>query len=137
MPAFDPVRDAVLNSPLERSPTLYRRATHLSVLLNAPVDQDALGGLEPLRRSSMDINHISPPPAIPYNPTKRLTKPTSVLTPLTQEETLRFRNSRGEGVARLTGKRKRAPSDEPEPVEKRPQKRHAGDVSVVVEHCKS
>ena len=46
MPAFDPVRDAVLNSPQERSPTLHRRATHLSVLLNA--DDNALAALEPV-----------------------------------------------------------------------------------------
>ncbi len=38
MPAFDPVRDAVLNSPIDSpgpSPSLGRRATDLAVLLNS------------------------------------------------------------------------------------------------------
>ncbi|KAF9483812.1 guanine-N(7)-methyltransferase [Pholiota conissans] len=137
MPAFDPVRDAVLNSPQERSPTLHRRATHLSVLLNA--DDNALAALDPIRRDdaprpSIHIDHISPP--TPYSPVHRISKPSSVLVPLSHAEIERFRAYRGEGVARLTGKRKRAPSDEPELVEKRPDKRHAGDVGVVVQHCK-
>src|SRR6266498_2961128 len=37
MPAFDPVRDAVLNSPIDSpgpSPSLARRATDLAALLN-------------------------------------------------------------------------------------------------------
>ncbi|KAL0947134.1 hypothetical protein HGRIS_013265 [Hohenbuehelia grisea] len=78
MPAFDPVRDAVLNSPVTQtdSPTLHRRATDLSVLLNATdddkyhphhtphhydavndndneEDEDKLVGAEPLRRQSL------------------------------------------------------------------------------------
>ena len=84
MPAFDPVRDAVLNSPIDSpaapfartqltpSPSLARRATHLSVLLNddeppqrqssihALLVDDTLASAEPIRRSSMDIRHISP-----------------------------------------------------------------------------
>lgn len=174
MPAFDPVRDAVLNSPVQR------RATHLSVLLNqddnsppprhssihsllSPQD-DTLASLDPIRRSSMDINYISPstsrrqslvesprpssssadsqpprstasPTSIPYNPNKRLTRPDSVLIPLSPSEIERFRNFRGEGVARLTSKRKRSPSIEPDIQEIRPSKRHTGDVGVVVQHC--
>ena len=74
MPAFDPVRDAVLNSPIDspsRSPSLGRRATDLSVLLNDDDDvhyhfpihrptpsihsllaDDALATVEPFRRAS-------------------------------------------------------------------------------------
>ena len=174
MPAFDPVRDAVLNSPVQR------RATDLSVLLNqdsrnpppprqssihsllSPQD-DTLATLEPIRRSSMDINHISPPASrresvvdssrpstadsaaprstqspvsLPYNPRNRISKPDSVLIPLSREEIEKYKNFRGEGAARLLSKRKRAASEEPDPEERRPNKRHVGDVGVVVEHCK-
>ncbi|KAF8985614.1 mRNA capping enzyme-domain-containing protein [Cyathus striatus] len=110
MPAFDPVRDAVLNSPIDQpssfiarsdlslqnttpvpsspsaSPSIGRRATDLSVLLNSDSQQpnlrtppprssalshllhapdrndDKLAGSEPLRRSSLsnDITRDSP-----------------------------------------------------------------------------
>ena len=73
--------------------------------------------------------------SIPYNPTKRVTKPESVLIPLTPAEIERYKNFRGEGVARLVAKRKRAASDEPDPDDVRPLKRHTNDVGVVVEHC--
>ncbi|KDR73440.1 hypothetical protein GALMADRAFT_609653 [Galerina marginata CBS 339.88] len=173
MPAFDPVRDAVLNSPVQR------RATHLSVLLNHDDDanqprqssihsllspqDDALAAVDPLRRSSMDINHISPPESrrqsfaesprpssssadsvpprstasptsIPYNPRNRISKAESVLIPLTPSEIEKYKNFRGEGATRLSAKRKRALSDEPEPSDARPGKRHTGDVGVVVNH---
>ncbi|KAF8969808.1 mRNA capping enzyme-domain-containing protein [Flammula alnicola] len=175
MPAFDPVRDAVLNSPVDsplqlfqrtpQSPTVHRRATHLSVLLNDDDDHpahrpsnihsllstqtdDTLASVEPIRRrhsivesprpssSSADslpprstASPAMPPPnSIPYNPKKRISKPDSVLIPLSQSEIEMYRNYRGEGVARLTGKRKRAASDEPELIDARPGKRHAGDV---------
>lgn len=193
MPAFDPVRDAVLNSPIDSpapfsrtqltpSPSLARRATHLSVLLNdqePPQRQssihsllvdDTLASAEPIRRSSMDISYISPPtsrrqslvesprpssssadsvpprstasPAIrpqsslPYNP-KRITKADSVLIPLSPDEIEMYKHYRGQGAARLSAKRKRALSDEPEPADSRPVKKHIGDVGVVIEHCKS
>ncbi|KAJ3773850.1 mRNA capping enzyme-domain-containing protein [Lentinula raphanica] len=57
---FDPVRDAVLNSPategLPTSPSVARRATHLSVLLNSDSD--------PLPRPSSSLSQIihSEPP---------------------------------------------------------------------------
>jgi mRNA (guanine-N7-)-methyltransferase len=73
--------------------------------------------------------------SIPYNPTKRVTKPDSVLVPLTPTEIERYKNFRGEGAARLTTKRKRAASEEPDPADSRPSKRHSTDVGVVVEHC--
>ncbi|KAH9483761.1 Aminopeptidase 2, mitochondrial [Psilocybe cubensis] len=169
------LRDAVLNSPIQR------RATHLSVLLNqddstppprhssihsllSPQD-DALASLEPIRRSSMDINYISPaesrrqsfvesprpssssadsapprstasPISIPYNPRKRITKADSVLIPLSQSEIEKYKNFRGAGAIRLTSKRKRAASDEPEE-ESRPVKRHTGDVGIVAHHYNS
>ena len=152
MPAFDPVRDAVLNSPVESRLT----SSHsLAVILNDDGDRpssrpstllhllhsddDALAHVEPIRRSSMDLNYISPglapkptPSTIPYNPTVRITPPDSVLTPLSQADIEKYKNFRGQGVMRLT-KRKRSASEE---IDERSAKRHAGDVGVVVEHCK-
>ncbi|KAF8201516.1 mRNA capping enzyme [Pholiota molesta] len=93
------------------------------------------GSLPP--RSTVSPAMPPPPPAIPYNPTKRISQPVSVLVPLSHIEIERFRSYRGEGVTRLTGKRKRAASEESEPHERRSGKRHAGDVSVVVEHYNS
>jgi mRNA (guanine-N7-)-methyltransferase len=67
MPAFDPVRDAVLNSPIEqtnspgfarrprspvRSPSLTRRATDLSMLLNTDVAPP------PHRAQASTLSHI-------------------------------------------------------------------------------
>jgi len=130
MPAFDPVRDAVLNSPVES-----RRPTSLSALLNPQTD---FNYDSPRPSSSGSLPTASPmaaPSTLPYNPTKRVTKPESVLIPLTPAEIEHYRNFRGEGVARLTAKRKRAASDEPDPVDSRPSKRHTSDVGVVVEHC--
>lgn len=136
MPAFDPVRDAVLNSPVESRIT----SSHsLAVILNDDGDHPSsrpsthiLAQAEPLRRSSMDLNHISSSSIIPYNPKIRITPPGSVLTPLSQAEIDRYKSFRGQGVSRLT-KRKRSSSKE---TDERPVKRHVGDVGVVVEHCK-
>lgn len=153
MPAFDPVRDAVLNSPVESRAT----SSHsLAVILNDDgvrppsrpstllhllhSDDDTLAHAEPIRRSSMDLNYISPklapelPPSsstLPYNPKARITPPGLVLTPLSQAEIDKYKNFRGQGLIRLT-KRKRSASEE---LDERPTKRHAGDVGVVVEHC--
>ena len=136
MPAFDPVRDAVLNSPVESRVT----SSHsLAVILNDDGDHPSsrpsahiLTHAEPIRRSSMDLNHISSSSTIPYNPKVRITPPGSVLTPLSQAEIDKYKSFRGQGVSRLT-KRKRSASEE---TDERPVKRHAGDVGVVVEHCK-
>ena len=136
MPAFDPVRDAVLNSPVESRVT----SSHsLAVILNDDVDQPSsrpsthiLAQAEPIRRSPLDLNRISSSSTIPYNPKVRITPPGSVLTPLSQAEIDKYKSFRGQGVNRLT-KRKRSASEESD---ERPVKRHAGDVGVVVEHCK-
>ena len=124
MPAFDPVRDAVLNSPIEHThgPLFPRRATDLAVLLNA--DDPQLTVDDP--QLTVDV-----PRPIPYNPCTRITPPASVLQPLTPAEIQTFKSYRGKGAARLL-KRKRASSNEPESP---PSKRHAGDVGVVVDHC--
>jgi len=124
MPAFDPVRDAVLNSPIEHThgPLFPRRATDLAVLLNA--DDPQLTVDDP--QLTVDV-----PRPIPYNPRTRITPPASVLQPLTPAEIQTFKSYRGKGAARLL-KRKRASSNEPESP---PSKRHAGDVGVVVDHC--
>ena len=124
MPAFDPVRDAVLNSPIEHThgPLFPRRATDLAVLLNA--DDPQLTVDDPQLTASV-------PRPIPYNPRTRITPPASVLQPLTPAEIQTFKSYRGKGAARLL-KRKRASSNEPESP---PSKRHAGDVGVVVDHC--
>ncbi|KAJ3785220.1 mRNA capping enzyme-domain-containing protein [Lentinula aff. detonsa] len=80
---FDPVRDAVLNSPategLPTSPSVARRATHLSVLLNADS--------EPLPRTSSSLSQI-----IHLEPTDKL----SSVKPLkkAQETTLSPSDSR-------------------------------------------
>lgn len=107
MPAFDPVRDAVLNSPVEQtntpsflrrprspipSPSLTRRATDLSMLLNtdsappphraqastlshilhsSPTDDDKLATSPPFRRTShhqtdMADSHFPYPPESQY-----------------------------------------------------------------------
>lgn len=78
MPAFDPVRDAVLNSPIDSpgpSPSLGRRATDLAVLLNddhptllhhQPTSihsflDDTLASAEPISRASpLHDKHSSP-----------------------------------------------------------------------------
>ena len=77
------------------------------------------------------------PETLPYNPRKRISKPESVLIPLTQSEIEKYKNFRGQGAARLLAKRKRASGDESESEDTRPHKRHTGDVGVVVEHCES
>ena len=135
MPAFDPVRDAVLNSPVESKVTGHS----LAVILNDDGDRPSsrpspysLAHAEPIRKSSMDLNYISSSSStIPYNPKVRITPPGSVLTPLSQSEIDKYKSFRGQGVSHLT-KRKRSASEE---TDERPVKRHAGDVSVVVEHC--
>ncbi|OAX41308.1 guanine-N(7)-methyltransferase [Rhizopogon vinicolor AM-OR11-026] len=71
---------------------------------------------------------------LPYNPRHRLTPAGSVLTPMTQDEIQLYKNYRGIGTQRLTSKRKRGPSGEPEDLQERPAKRHAGDVEMVVDH---
>jgi mRNA (guanine-N7-)-methyltransferase len=73
---------------------------------------------------------------LPYNPRHRLTPAGSVLTPMTQDEIQLYKNYRGIGTQRLTNKRKRGPSREPDDLKDRPTKRRAGDVEKVVEHCK-
>lgn len=226
MPAFDPVRDAVLNSPSSQAPTVpswlsrpisdpsptsqphnnrpssplantsvSRRATDLSVLLNSDVvhplripqsaeaprstlshllhTDDKLSTSEPFSRLALPST-ISPLPpdspldspsrpssaasgnprsrpasssnmpsasrtssVLPYDPSKRITPPTSILIPLSREEVERFRSWKGEGSLRLA-KRKRPRSAEPEDALGQPrQKKLAGDVNVVVDHCMS
>ncbi|TFK42896.1 mRNA capping enzyme-domain-containing protein [Crucibulum laeve] len=247
MPAFDPVRDAVLNSPVDQAPTphplaspsLARRATDLSVLLNSDTRQPGLPTPPPTRSTLSHLLHTSninteeklaasepfgrrssytdpnssyfsyqvpstsrsqipsphrhrspsprpgsssrqqlidspvsrtsfpsrpsssssstfpppqtnrntaspvmvppptpPPPTIPYNPTRRLTAPGSVLIPLTPTEMEFYKNFRGQGAARLS-KRKRTMSNEPDGANEPPRKKLAGDVGVVVEHYNS
>jgi len=131
MPAFDPVRDAVLNSPIEHThgPLFPRRATDLAVLLNA--DDPQLTVDDPQLTVDDPQLTVDVPRPIPYNPRTRITPPASVLQPLTPAEIQTFKSYRGKGAARLL-KRKRASSNEPESP---PSKRHAGDVGVVVDHC--
>jgi len=54
---------------------------------------------------------------------------------MTPDEIQFYKNFRGIGTQRLTNKRKRVPSIEPDEVQERPAKRRAGDVDKVVEHC--
>lgn len=69
MPAFDPVRDAVLNSPVEphnpslvsplASPSLTRRATDLSVLLNSEPTMPAATAAPTSSRASSFSHHLA------------------------------------------------------------------------------
>ena len=107
MPAFDPVRDALRTSS---SSTASRRATDLAVLLNDP---------PPMSPS-------------PYSPSSRFSPPDLLMIPLTEPEIAMYKSFRGQGAMRLTKRKRRASSpieDEP------PNKKLAGDVDVVVDHC--
>ncbi|KAK7043673.1 mRNA cap guanine-N7 methyltransferase [Paramarasmius palmivorus] len=172
MPAFDPVRDAVLNSPTSTSPTLQRRATHLSVLLNDDPVPEKLDSSKPLRRArspasspsqspifdsrpssssssaypqpqrtpSATESPVMPPPplptTIPYDPKNRISRPASILTPMSNAEMEMYKSYVGKGTARLS-KRKRGRSTDPDPHDEPPTKRWAGDVGVVVNHYNS
>ncbi|KAF9065283.1 mRNA capping enzyme-domain-containing protein [Rhodocollybia butyracea] len=158
MPSFDPVRDAVLNSPkIEHpSPALVRRATHLSVLLNSEPPSrpsstphtelpDKLSSAEPLGRAHTPINFRpsspspSPPPMRPppllYNPTHRISPPGSIMTPMSKAEVEMYKTYVGKGTARLA-KRKR-PRDDSDTADEPPVKKLAGNAGVVVEHYNS
>ncbi|KAJ6546481.1 mRNA capping enzyme-domain-containing protein, partial [Mycena vulgaris] len=152
MPAFDPVRDAVLNSPQTASqplslshpptpqtpprslPTLSRRATDLAALLNAD-PQPRTSSLTHLLRTDTDDRLAASPvlrKALKYSPRKRISPPDSVLKPMSQAEMTMYKSYQGRGAARLA-KRKREASTDPDP-EQPPPKRLAGDVGVVVDH---
>ncbi|KAJ7738465.1 mRNA capping enzyme-domain-containing protein [Mycena maculata] len=146
MPAFDPVRDAVLNSPQTANkpltpqtpsrPLSTRRPTDLAALLNADADP-------PHRPSTIthilrtdDDDRLAAAPSIrkplKYNPRNRVSPADSILKPMSQAEMNMFKSYEGKGTARL-GKRKRSPQVEPDP-EQPPAKKIAGDVAVVVDH---
>ena len=116
MPAFDPVRDALRTSSSSTAcpsaSPLSRRATDLAVLLNDP---------PPMRASP-----------IPYSPSSRISSPGIVMVPLAESEIEMYKSFRGQGAVRLMKRKRPANSDaEDEP----PQKKLAGDVGVVVDHC--
>lgn len=74
------------------------------------------------------------PSSVPYNPRKRITPAGSVMIPMTPAEMEMYRNYRGIGTQKLL-KRKRGRSQDPDD-DQRPIKKLAGDVGVVVDHCK-
>jgi mRNA (guanine-N7-)-methyltransferase len=101
---FDPVRDAVLNSPttdeLSTSPSLARRATHLSVLLNSPSRSssplsqvlptepaDRLLSAEPLKRAH-DIS-MSPSNSRPSSSSSSFLPP-SIVSPVMRPPALLY-----------------------------------------------
>lgn len=171
---FDPVRDAVLNSPategLPTSPSLARRATHLSVLLNSDSEPlprpssslsqslhfeptDKLVFSKPLKKAhdksvspsnsrpsssssflptSTDFPVMRSSPLL-YNPTHRLTPPTSILIPMSKAEMEMYKSYVGKGTDRLT-KRKRS-KDDADTADEPPVKKYIGRSGVVVEHC--
>ncbi|KAJ7489906.1 mRNA capping enzyme-domain-containing protein [Mycena galericulata] len=162
MPAFDPVRDAVLNSPQTPAKVLSspqtvlsssqvalsspqtgsrplagtRRATDLAALLNA--DPPRTSTLAHLLRTDDDDHLAAAPPirkALKYSPRTRVSAPDSVLKPMSQAEINLYKTYQGKGTVRLA-KRKRESPAEPDP-DQPPAKRVAGDVAVVVEHCTS
>ncbi|CAK5279575.1 unnamed protein product [Mycena citricolor] len=184
MPAFDPVRDAVRNSPvlstqslsLLNSPQLpshpptpqtpsralpapTRRATALSALLNneEPPKSSKISQLlrtdseeeriatrigtpslfdSPSLVKSPGDDQLKSAPAmqktLKYQPTKRISPASSVLRPMSRAEMDMYKTFQGKGSARLS-KRKRSRSRTPDH-DQPPQKKHAGDVGVVVEH---
>ncbi|KIK03835.1 hypothetical protein K443DRAFT_652210 [Laccaria amethystina LaAM-08-1] len=80
MPAFDPVRDAVLNSPIDPSSSSYfipptRRATHLSVLLNS--DQPTEKHSRPNSIDHLLLNTDIPHTTDPDSPISRSSRPSS------------------------------------------------------------
>lgn len=80
MPAFDPVRDAVLNSPIDPSSSSYfmpptRRATHLSVLLNS--DQPTEKHKRPNSIDHLLLNTDIPHTTDPESPISRSSRPSS------------------------------------------------------------
>ncbi|KAK7015033.1 mRNA cap guanine-N7 methyltransferase [Favolaschia claudopus] len=148
MPAFDPVRDAVLNSPVTpsqniaflksppQSPSipLTRRPTGLAALLNADPSPRTSSITHLLRND--DDNRLAAAPAIRkslmYNPRNRISPADSVLKPMSQAEMKMYKSYEGKGAA-LLAKRKRSPEPDVDP-EQPPAKKHAGDVGVVVQH---
>ncbi|KAF7295089.1 mRNA cap guanine-N7 methyltransferase [Mycena indigotica] len=145
---FDPVRDAVLNSPIAsfssplpsslpptpQSPSRQlpnRRPTGLAALLND--DPPRTSKIAHLLHNPDD--RLAEAPSIrkmtKYSPINRISAPESVLRPMSQAEINLYKTYQGKGTLRLA-KRKRSP-EAPAP-EERPQKRHAGDVGVVVDH---
>ncbi|THU99396.1 guanine-N(7)-methyltransferase [Dendrothele bispora CBS 962.96] len=104
MPAFDPVRDAVLNSPtndtLPPSPSFRRREVS----------------------------------TIPYKPASRISPPSSVLIPMTPEEMKMLKSFRGRGTSRLINrKRARSydPDDIEQPPSKKLADNSRPDVGVL------
>ncbi|KAF8162998.1 mRNA capping enzyme-domain-containing protein [Crassisporium funariophilum] len=91
----------------------------------------------PSSSASLPPRSSGSPATIPYNPKVRITPPGAVLIPLSQAEIEQFANYRGQGSTRLTTKRKRERSEEPDQSDRRPPKRHTGDVGVVVQHYNS
>ncbi|KAG7092266.1 hypothetical protein E1B28_008630 [Marasmius oreades] len=83
MPAFDPVRDAVLNSPTTSSPNLARRATHLSVLLNSDPVPEKLSSSQAIRRTKSPHSSPSHSPVFSSRPSSSSssTYPQPHLTP--------------------------------------------------------
>lgn len=85
---YDALRDVLASSsnpPI--SPTLTR--PHIANILNDPISSTSMS-------SSVASKPSQPPPPLPpksiqYNPTKRLTPPTSILDPLTPEELESFK----------------------------------------------
>ncbi|KAJ7905295.1 mRNA capping enzyme-domain-containing protein [Mycena olivaceomarginata] len=154
MPAFDPVRDAVLNSPLTPSQSLaflkspptpslpLASSSHpstpktppraLPAQSRRPTDLAALLNADPTPRTST-INQLlrKDAEAAPAPPRKTI-KYNTVLKPMSQAEMNMYRSYQGKGAAQLL-KRKRSPDSEPIP-DQPPAKRLAGDVGVVVDH---
>ncbi|KAJ7134960.1 mRNA capping enzyme-domain-containing protein [Mycena crocata] len=158
MPAFDPVRDAVLNSPVTASAGLHsvlnsphtpslpptpqtpsrslpqpptRRPTDLAALLNA--DPPRTSTLAHLLRTDTDDRLATVPTIrkLKYSPRNRISPPDTILKPMSQAEMNMYKSFQGKGAARL-GKRKRERIEESD--QQPPPKKLAGDVDVVVDH---
>ncbi|KAF7304686.1 mRNA cap guanine-N7 methyltransferase [Mycena kentingensis (nom. inval.)] len=152
---FDPVRDAVLNSPVatfnsplppslpvtpqspsKTLPNPVRRPTGLAALLNDEVEKPprASSIAHLLHKTDVDDRLASAPAirkVVKYNPRNRVTPASNILRPMSSGEMEMYENYRGRGSARLI-KRKRSP--ETDIVDSPPMKKHAGDVGVVVDH---
>lgn len=130
--SFDALRPI---TPPSRSPVVSHSRPSSSSSSSRPTSSSVT--ITPRTTTSPVVlpQQVAMPSKIPYRPHKRMTPADSVLRPMTPEEIESYRATYSIGARRLK-KRKRGRSDD-EDEDRRPNKKLAGDVGVVVEHCES
>lgn len=131
--ALGPSR-TITASPISRSPAISNSRPSSSSSTSRQASRSTVT-LRTTTSPKMPPPAASRPPPIEYKPRHRITPANEVLRPITAEEIESYRNTYGLGGRRLK-KRKREQSEEPDVSDQRPTKKLAGDVGVVVEHCK-